>query len=136
VWLIPNVKSNHVEKTNHPCQFPIELVERFVLSLTRENDWVLDPYAGVGSTLIASILNNRKAAGAEIAPAYIETAKERIKLCLKGVLPRRLMRTPVFDPAKAGRNLTEAPWLDSGAHAAQLRLLEKPTKYKTKARKK
>ena len=31
VWTIPNVKSNHVEKTDHPCQFPVELVERLVL---------------------------------------------------------------------------------------------------------
>ena len=31
VWLFPNVKSNHVEKTVHPCQFPVELVERLVL---------------------------------------------------------------------------------------------------------
>ena len=30
VWIIPNVKHNHVEKTDHPCQFPIELVERLV----------------------------------------------------------------------------------------------------------
>jgi len=44
VWDIPNVKSNHPEKTIHPCQFPIELVERCVLALTNENDWVFDPY--------------------------------------------------------------------------------------------
>lgn len=39
---VPNVKSNHCEKTIHPCQFPIELVERFVLALTNEEDTVLD----------------------------------------------------------------------------------------------
>ncbi|MGH2468558.1 MAG: DNA-methyltransferase, partial [Chloroflexota bacterium] len=48
VWIFPNVKSNHVEKTTHPCQFPVELVERFVLALTREGDLVVDPYMGVG----------------------------------------------------------------------------------------
>ena len=47
IWDIPNVKSNHPEKTVHPCQFPVELVERCVLALTNENDWVLDPFAGV-----------------------------------------------------------------------------------------
>ena len=36
VWTIPNVKSNHVEKTGHPCQFPVELIERLVLALTRK----------------------------------------------------------------------------------------------------
>jgi DNA modification methylase len=65
IWDIPNVKANHPEKTIHPCQFPIELVERCVLALTDENDWVLDPYCGVGSALVASIKNNRKAAGCD-----------------------------------------------------------------------
>ncbi len=44
VWIFPNVKHNHIEKTIHPCQFPVELVERLVLSLTRKGDLVLDPY--------------------------------------------------------------------------------------------
>jgi len=38
LWAIPNVKNNHVEKTEHPCQFPAELTERLVLSMTAEND--------------------------------------------------------------------------------------------------
>ena len=48
IWDVPNVKANHPEKTIHPCQFPIELVERLILALTNENDVVLDPFAGVG----------------------------------------------------------------------------------------
>jgi adenine-specific DNA-methyltransferase len=43
VWDIPNVKSNHVEKTIHPCQFPVGLVERLVLSMTNPGDLVFDP---------------------------------------------------------------------------------------------
>lgn len=43
LWIIPNVKSNHIEKTAHPCQFPVELIERLVLSMTRPGDLVLDP---------------------------------------------------------------------------------------------
>ena len=50
LWNIPNVKSNHPEKTIHQCQFPVELVERCVLALTNEFSWVLYPFAGVGST--------------------------------------------------------------------------------------
>jgi DNA modification methylase len=64
-WDIPNVKSNHLEKTVHPCQFPIELVERCVLALTHEGDWVFDPYMGVGSALIAAVMHNRRAMGSE-----------------------------------------------------------------------
>ena len=41
VWEIPNVKANHVEKTEHPCQFPVGLVERLVLALTNKGDAVL-----------------------------------------------------------------------------------------------
>ena len=65
LWDIPNVKSNHPEKTLHPCQYPVELVERCVLALTQEGDWVFDPYAGVGTSLIAAIIHNRRAAGSE-----------------------------------------------------------------------
>ena len=54
VWEFPNVKSNHPEKTVHPCQFPVELVERLVLSMTDPGDSVLDPYMGVGSSIIGS----------------------------------------------------------------------------------
>jgi adenine-specific DNA-methyltransferase len=60
LWVIPNVKSNHVEKTIHPCQFPVELIERLVLSLTNKNDWVFDPFLGVGSTIVAAIRHGRR----------------------------------------------------------------------------
>ncbi|MGH2353836.1 MAG: DNA-methyltransferase, partial [Chloroflexota bacterium] len=54
VWIFPNVKANHIEKTVHPCQFPVELVERFVLSVTAPGDLVFDPYMGVGTTACAA----------------------------------------------------------------------------------
>ena len=41
VWNVPNVKNNHVEKTIHPCQFPVELVQRLILALTNEGHTVL-----------------------------------------------------------------------------------------------
>ena len=60
VWVFPNVKSNHIEKTVHPCQFPVELVERLVLALTEPGDAVLDPYLGVGSSVIAALRHGRR----------------------------------------------------------------------------
>jgi adenine-specific DNA-methyltransferase len=66
VWPIPNVKSNHVEKTEHPCQFPVELVERLVLSLTNEEDKVFDPFLGTGTTVIPAVIHGRIGIGAEI----------------------------------------------------------------------
>src|SRR5690606_1547060 len=80
MWNIPNVKSNHPEKTEHPCQFPIELVERCVLALTNRGSWVLDPYAGVGSSLIACIKNHRNAVGIEKEKKYVQLANKRIRM--------------------------------------------------------
>lgn len=97
-WEIPNVKSNHPEKTIHPAQFPIELVERCVLALTDEGDWVLDPYAGVGSSLIAAIKRNRKAMGSEKELKYVEIARGRIHAYFQGVLPIRPLGKPVYVP--------------------------------------
>ncbi|AFZ37858.1 DNA methylase N-4/N-6 domain protein [Stanieria cyanosphaera PCC 7437] len=98
VWEIPNVKSNHPEKTIHPCQYPVELVERCVLALTNENDWVFDPFAGVGSSLIAALKHNRKAIGCEKEPQYVEIATERIKAYFNGTLVTRPMGKPVYQP--------------------------------------
>jgi len=98
LWDIPNVKANHPEKTIHPCQFPIELVERCVLALTNEGDWVLDPYAGVGSTLIAGIKHNRRVLGCEKEANYVRVAEERIEQLGVGKLRMRKIGTPVHQP--------------------------------------
>lgn len=98
LWVIPNVKHNHIEKTVHPCQFPVELVERLVLSLTNEGDLVIDPYMGVGSTAVAAIRHGRKAAGAEIVPDYVKLARERVRLADAGLLRTRPMDRPVYVP--------------------------------------
>jgi adenine-specific DNA-methyltransferase len=129
VWCIPNVKSNHVEKTEHPCQFPVELVERLVLSLTREDDWVFDPFLGVGSTIIAALRHNRRGAGCEIMPKYVSIAKERIRLAAEGRLRIRPMTRPVFDPQNAGASLLTAPWLahpQARVDVEQMTFMEKP----------
>ena len=98
IWEIPNVKSNHVEKTLHPCQFPVELVQRLVLALTQPDSWVLDPFIGVGSTAIASLLEGRRVVGAEIMPEYLEIAQQRIAQASQGKLLIRPMQRTVYDP--------------------------------------
>lgn len=98
-WIqIPNVKANHPEKTTHPCQFPVELVERCVLALTNEGDWVLDPYAGVGSSLIAAIKRSRRGMGCEKEAVYTAIARERIEQFIAGQLKLRKIGTPVYQP--------------------------------------
>ena len=100
VWELPNVKNNHPEKTIHPCQFPVELVERLVLSMTNAGDAVLDPYMGVGSSIIASLIHNRSAYGCDIVPEYVDIARQRVQQLHEGCLRTRPMGKPIYDPAK------------------------------------
>ena len=122
VWMIPNVKHNHVEKTNNPCQFPVELVERLVLALTNEGDLVIDPYIGAGSTAVAAVKHGRRAAGADIVLDYIDIARARVFAARNGALRTRPMNRPVYEPPRNGSlaRRTDLP--------APLRLpLEEPT---------
>jgi DNA modification methylase len=100
MWNIPNVKSNHPEKTNHPCQFPVELVERCVLALTNENSWVLDPFAGVGSTLVGAVKNNRNAIGIEKEKGYCKIAQERLMELKSGCLKIRPINQAIHKPSE------------------------------------
>lgn len=98
VWVFPNVKNNHVEKTIHPCQFPVELVERLVLALSNEGERVFDPYMGVGSTVVGAIKNARDGYGCDVMPEYVEVAKERVRQLYAGTLKTRPMNKPIYDP--------------------------------------
>lgn len=98
VWEIPNVKANHVEKTIHPCQFPIGLVERLVLGLTDEGDNVLDPYMGVGSSAIAALKNGRNAFGCDLMQEYTDVALDRVAQLEAGILRTRPMNKPIYNP--------------------------------------
>jgi adenine-specific DNA-methyltransferase len=100
IWNIPNVKSNHPEKTFHPCQFPVELVERCILALTNEKSWVLDPFSGVGSTVIAAIKHNRNAIGIEKEAEYCDVAQKRIISLMNGDLKTRPITKPIHIPSK------------------------------------
>lgn len=107
LWVIPNVKSNHCEKTEHPCQFPVELVERLVLSMTNEGDCVLDPYMGVGSSIIAAIKHNRYGFGCELDHGYVDIAWDRVHAYRAGILKTRPMNKPVYDPSLPGGGHTQ-----------------------------
>lgn len=107
VWVIPNVKHNHVEKTIHPCQFPVELIERLVLSMTKPGDRVLDPFLGVGTTAVAAVMHKRKAIGAEIVSAYLKIARKRTEQAAIGTLRTRPMDRPVYVPPPANRPMAK-----------------------------
>ena len=98
IWNIPNVKANHPEKTEHPAQFPIELVQRLILALTNEGDSVLDPFGGVGSSAMAALLLRRKAVSIERDQNYTDIAIERVKAMANGSLRVRKLGTKVYVP--------------------------------------
>ena len=97
VWDIPNVKANHVEKTAHPCQFPVALPARLIKALTPKNGLIFDPYMGSGTTGVAAILEGRRFVGAEIQDSYYEIAKDRIRQTIEGTVRVR-PDVPVYEP--------------------------------------
>ena len=99
IWDIPNVKAKHPEKTIQPCQFPIELVERCVLALTKPGDLVLDPFAGVGSTMIGALRQQRRTIGIEKKRGYYNIALKRFAQYKTGKLPVRPINRPVYAPS-------------------------------------
>lgn len=101
VWDIPNVKSNHIEKTEHPCQFPVGLVERLLLALTNKGDTVFDPFAGVSTTGVAAAIHKRKYLGCEIVNKYNLEGKGRIDAALSGNPVYRPHDKPIYDPRQS-----------------------------------
>jgi adenine-specific DNA-methyltransferase len=108
VWIFPNVKGRHMEKTDHPCQFPVELPARLVLALSKSGDLVVDPFLGVGTTAVAAVIHGRRAAGADIVPEYLEIARDRIDKAARGTLKYRPISRPVHVP-QPGTPLTTTP---------------------------
>jgi adenine-specific DNA-methyltransferase len=101
VWEIPNVKSNHVEKTIHPCQFPVGLIERLILSMTNPGDLLFDPFAGVASAGVAAVIHGRRFWGCDISREYLEVGKERINEALQGNAKYRPHDQPIYDHTKS-----------------------------------
>ncbi len=86
VWDFPSVKSSHVEKTIHPCQFPVELPARLVLALSNAGDLILDPFLGSGTTAVAAVLHGRRAAGSDVIKEYVDIARKRVIHAARGTL--------------------------------------------------
>lgn len=82
VWQIAKVTTganrSPEERTDHPAQFPEDLVQRMVLGFTNEQDIIIDPFLGSGTTASVALQHNRYCIGFEINEAYCETAKRRI----------------------------------------------------------
>ncbi len=111
VWEIPNVKNNHPEKTGHPCQFPIGLVERLVLALTDPGGPVFDPFAGVASAGVAAAIHNRRFIGCETSADYVRTGLSRLREAVEGNARYRPHDKPIFDHTRCGQSRRPDEWL-------------------------
>jgi adenine-specific DNA-methyltransferase len=87
VWHFPKVTSGRnrssAERTPHPAQFPLHVIERIIKGSSNPGDVVLDPFMGSGTTAVASLSHGRKVIGFEINPGYCEIAAERIERYLR-----------------------------------------------------
>ena len=90
------------QRVRHPAPFPLELPRRLIDLYTYENDIVLDPFMGSGTTLVASVLCGRRPVGYDLNPDYVDLARARLAAAASAPLPetsRRVDQTPLFEPS-------------------------------------
>ena len=98
VWDIPNVKGNHIEKVEHPCQFPVALVQRLVRALCPKGGIVFDPFMGTASSGVAALTEGRRFLGAELKQKYFRLATTRVKAAAHGQAQFRPLEKPILRP--------------------------------------
>jgi site-specific DNA-methyltransferase (adenine-specific) len=79
VWDIPYLNPKAKERVGYPTQKPILLLEQIITLCTDKDDWVLDPFCGSGTTLVASKLLDRNAVGIDISPEAIALTMTRLE---------------------------------------------------------
>ena len=83
VWDIPYLNPKAKERVGYPTQKPILLLDRIIELVTDENDIVLDPFCGSGTTLVAAQFLNRKYIGIDLSRQAIELSNKRLKKPIK-----------------------------------------------------
>lgn len=87
VWQIPKVTSganrSSKERTPHPAQFPVAVLDRIIKACSNPGDLILDPFMGSGSVAEAGLRNGRPVIGFEIESKYISVARDRIRSFLR-----------------------------------------------------
>ncbi|MEH7336384.1 site-specific DNA-methyltransferase, partial [Neobacillus drentensis] len=78
LWVLPHVSQIEKNFGYHPTQKPIKLLQRIILSCTREGDLILDPFSGSGTTAVTSIQTNRKFIAIENNEKFFEISKKRL----------------------------------------------------------
>jgi site-specific DNA-methyltransferase (adenine-specific) len=76
VW---RIRPESARRVGHPAPFPVELPQRVIELLTYEEDLVLDPFMGAGTTAIAAVKTGRHYVGYDLDPAYVALAEKRLR---------------------------------------------------------
>lgn len=78
-WFLHNPPPRRKEVLRHPAKFPETLAEEFIRFFTKAGQWVLDPMAGTGSTMIAALRTGRHSLGVELNSTYADIARQLIE---------------------------------------------------------
>ena len=95
VW---NIAPESAKRVNHPAPFPVELPQRLIGLYTYQDDLVVDPFMGSGTTLVAAIRSDRRYLGYDMDRAYVSSAKARVKDELRHRAHIHLVRESVRTP--------------------------------------
>lgn len=83
VWIIPKVTSgtnrSSKERTVHPAQFPLAVIERIIRASSEPGDIILDPFMGSGTTALVASMLGRRVVGFELSSRYLEVAVSRLE---------------------------------------------------------
>lgn len=79
VWTIPHVPLHEKTFGNHPTQKPLQLLNRIIIASTKQNDIILDPFCGSGTTGVSALCLNRRFIGIGQKPLFIQLTKRRIQ---------------------------------------------------------
>jgi site-specific DNA-methyltransferase (adenine-specific) len=87
------------QRVRHPAPFPLELPRRLIDLYTYEDDLVLDPFMGSGTTLVASVLCGRRPVGYDLDPDYVELTRSRVATAASAppAMPRNSEQPPLFE---------------------------------------
>ncbi|MEZ4223405.1 MAG: site-specific DNA-methyltransferase [Polyangiaceae bacterium] len=99
VWDIGIVAPVSRERTGYPTQKPEALLERLIQALSHEDDLVLDPYAGSGTTVAVAARLGRRAIGIDASPEALSVARKRLRA--QGIRPLEERVAPVKTPKRA-----------------------------------
>jgi len=111
VW---SLQPESAKRVGHPAPFPVELPEQLISLYTFENDLVLDPFMGSGTTLVAAARLGRRYVGYDMDASYVELARTRVSEEAATPAQRPITQLPAADDGRPAGQVAEAALIDAG----------------------